>query len=450
MSDSIAIAQSDADVAADRRRRIKAIVGSSSGNLVEWYDFYCYAFFALYFAPAFFPSGDSTSQLLQTAGIFAVGFFMRPIGGWLFGRIADRVGRRTSMIISVLVMCGGSLMIGILPTHATVGTAAPVLLLLARMIQGLSVGGEYGTSATYMSEVAIKGQRGFFASFQYVTLIGGQLLASLVLVCLQAVMTGEQLTAFGWRIPFFIGAGLAIVALYLRRSLAETKEGGDTETAGTFGELFKHWRAFCVVLAYTAGGSLSFYTFTTYMQKYLVNTAGMPKTTAAQVMTWVLLVYMLIQPIFGALSDRIGRKANMILYSGIGTLMTVPLMSFLGGNKDPWLAFAMITLGLAVISFYTGISGIVKAELFPTNVRALGVGLAYALANATFGGTAEFMALWFKDAGIESTFFWYVTVMLAIAFVASLIMPNPRVHGYLDGAGTVEEALGKKPVLARA
>jgi MHS family alpha-ketoglutarate permease-like MFS transporter len=450
MSDSIAIAPSEADAAADRRRRIRAIVGSSSGNLVEWYDFYCYAFFALYFAPAFFPSGDSTSQLLQTAGIFAVGFFMRPIGGWLFGRIADRVGRRTSMIISVLVMCGGSLMIGILPTHATVGTAAPVLLLIARMIQGLSVGGEYGTSATYMSEVAIKGQRGFFASFQYVTLIGGQLLASLVLVCLQAVMTGEQLTAFGWRIPFFIGAGLAIVALYLRRSLAETKEGGDTETAGTFGELFKHWRAFCVVLAYTAGGSLSFYTFTTYMQKYLVNTAGMPKTTAAQVMTWVLLVYMLIQPIFGALSDRIGRKANMILYSGIGTLMTVPLMSFLGGNKDPWLAFAMITLGLAVISFYTGISGIVKAELFPTNVRALGVGLAYALANATFGGTAEFMALWFKDAGIESTFFWYVTVMLAIAFVASLIMPNPRVHGYLDGAGTVEEALGKKPVLARA
>lgn len=450
MSDSIAIAPGDADVAADRRRRIKAIVGSSSGNLVEWYDFYCYAFFALYFAPAFFPHGDATSQLLQTAGIFAVGFFMRPIGGWLFGRIADRVGRRTSMIISVLLMCGGSLLIGILPTHATVGTAAPVLLLIARMIQGLSVGGEYGTSATYMSEVAIKGHRGFFASFQYVTLIGGQLLASLVLVFLQAVMTGEQLTAFGWRIPFFIGAVLAIVALYLRRSLAETKEGGDTETAGTFGELFKHWRAFCVVLAYTAGGSLSFYTFTTYMQKYLVNTAGMPKTTASQVMTWVLLVYMLIQPIFGALSDRIGRKANMILYSGIGTLMTVPLMSFLGDNKDPYLAFAMITLGLAVISFYTGISGIVKAELFPSNVRALGVGLAYALANATFGGTAEFAALWFKDAGIESTFFWYVTVMLAIAFVASLIMPNPRVHGYLDGAGTVEEALGKKPALARA
>ncbi len=430
--------------AADRRRRIMAIVGSSSGNLVEWYDFYCYAFFALYFAPAFFPKGDSTSQLLQTAGIFAVGFFMRPVGGWLFGRIGDRVGRRTSMVISVLMMCFGSLLIGILPTYDTVGTLAPVLLLLARMLQGLSVGGEYGTSATYMSEVAIKGRRGFFASFQYVTLIGGQLLASLVLVGLQAVMTSAELTAYGWRIPFFIGAGLAVVALYLRRSLAETKEAGDKENAGTFSELFKHWRAFCVVLAYTAGGSLSFYTFTTYMQKYLVNTAGMPKTSASQVMTWVLLVYMLIQPIFGALSDKIGRKANMILYSGLGMLMVVPIMSFLHTNKDPYLAFAMITLGLSVISFYTGISGIVKAELFPTNVRALGVGLSYALANAMFGGTAEYVALWFKDAGIETTFFWYVTIMLAIAFIASLIMPNPKVHGYLDGAGTVEEALGKK------
>src|SRR6201988_5396458 len=444
MSSTIAISPVADDVAADRRRRIFAIVGSSSGNLVEWYDFYCYAFFALYFAPAFFPQGDATSQLLQTAGIFAVGFFMRPIGGWLFGRIADRVGRRTSMIISVLMMCAGSLFIGILPTHATVGTAAPVLLLLARMIQGLSVGGEYGTSATYMSEVAIKGRRGFFASFQYVTLIGGQLLASLVLVCLQAVMTSEQLTAWGWRIPFFIGAALAIVALYLRRSLAETKESGHEKEAGTFGELAKYWRAFCVVLAFTAGGSLSFYTFTTYMQKYLVNTAGMPKTSASPVMTWLLLVYMLIQPIFGALSDKIGRKTNMIIYSGIGMVMTVSLMFFRVGNKAPYLAFALIPIALAVISFYTGISGIVKPEPFPSDIRAPGVGLSYALANATFGGTAKFVALWFKDVGMETTFFWYVTVMLAIAFVASLIMPSPKVHGYLDGAGTVEEALGKK------
>ncbi|GJE57169.1 MFS family transporter [Methylobacterium thuringiense] len=452
MTDALAIAPAAPDDPADRRRRILAIVGSSSGNLVEWYDFYCYAFFALYFAPVFFPSGDSTSQLLQTAGIFAVGFFMRPVGGWLFGRIADRLGRKTSMMISVLMMCAGSLLIAVLPTYETVGTLAPVFLLLARMIQGLSVGGEYGTSATYMSEVATKGQRGFYASFQYVTLIGGQLLASLVLVTLQTVMTKEQLQGGGWRIPFVIGALAAVVALFLRRSLAETatKDNLDSKDSGTIAALFKHWRAFCVVLAYTAGGSLSFYTFTTYMQKYLVNTAHMPTVLASRTMTVALFTYMIIQPFFGWLSDRIGRKTNMLLFSGLTMLLVVPLMTAIGGTTDPVVAFGLIMTGMIAISFYTGISGIVKAELFPTHVRALGVGLSYAIANSLFGGTAEYVALWFKNEGMESTFPWYVAFMLAISFAASLIMPNPKRHGYLDGDGTVEEALTRKTRLVAA
>ena len=440
------------DDGADRRRRIMAIVGSSSGNLVEWYDFYCYAFFALYFAPVFFPEGDSTGQLLKSAAVFAVGFFMRPIGGWLFGRIADRLGRKTSLMISVLMMCSGSLAIAVLPTYATVGTLAPVLLVLARMVQGLSVGGEYGTSATYMSEVAAKGQRGFYASFQYVTLIGGQLLASLVLVVLQGLLTAEQLTAWGWRIPFVIGALAAVVALFLRRSLTETMsdENKDSKESGTLAGLLKHWRAFAVVFAYTAGGSLAFYTLTTYMQKYIVNTAHMDKVVASQVTTAALFVYMVIQPLFGWLSDRIGRKTSMILFSGLGMVMIVPLMLAIGATTDPVLSFGLIMIGLVVISFYTGISGIVKAELFPTQVRALGVGLSYAVANSVFGGTAEAVALWLKRAGAESSFFWYVAVMLAVAFVASLLMPNPKRHGYLDGDGTVEEALGRKahPALA--
>ncbi|MCP1557477.1 UNVERIFIED_ORG: MHS family alpha-ketoglutarate permease-like MFS transporter [Methylobacterium sp. SuP10 SLI 274] len=440
------------DEAADRRRRIMAIVGSSSGNLVEWYDFYCYAFFALYFAPVFFPEGDDTGQLLKSAAVFAVGFFMRPIGGWLFGRIADRLGRKTSLMISVLMMCGGSLAIALLPTYATVGHLAPVLLVIARMVQGLSVGGEYGTSATYMSEVATKGQRGFFASFQYVTLIGGQLLASLVLVVLQSVLTAEQLTAWGWRIPFVIGALAAVVALFLRRSLSETMraENKDSKEAGTLSGLLKHWRAFAVVLAYTAGGSLSFYTLTTYMPKYLFNTAHIDKVTASQITTVALFAYMAIQPFFGWLSDRIGRKTNMLLFSGLGMVMIVPLMTAIGTTTDPVLSFGLIMTGLVVISFYTGISGIVKAELFPTQVRALGVGLSYAVANSLFGGTAEAVALWLKHVGAETSFFWYVAVMLAISFIASLVMPNPKRHGYLDGDGTVEEALGRKtsPVLA--
>ncbi|MFF8800018.1 MULTISPECIES: MFS family transporter [unclassified Methylobacterium] len=436
----------DQDDAADRRRRIMAIVGSSSGNLVEWYDFYCYAFFALYFAPVFFPTGDATSQLLQSAAVFAVGFFMRPIGGWLFGRIADRLGRKTSLMISVLMMCAGSLAIAVLPTHATVGGLAPVLLVLARMVQGLSVGGEYGTSATYMSEVAAKGQRGFYASFQYVTLIGGQLLASLVLVVLQSLLTEAQLTAWGWRIPFVIGALAAVVALFLRRSLQETTSAADRNDAesGTLAALLRHWRAFAVVLAYTAGGSLAFYTLTTYMPKYLFNTAHLDKVTASRITTVALLVYMLMQPFFGWMSDRIGRKTSMLLFSGLGMVAIVPLMTAIGATTDPVLSFALVMVGLTIISFYTGISGIVKAELFPTQVRALGVGLSYAIANSLFGGTAEYVALQLKDWGMESTFFWYVAVILGVSFIASLVMPNPKRHGYLDGDGTVEEALGRK------
>lgn len=419
---------------ADARRRIFAIFGSSSGNLVEWYDFYAYAFTALYFAPAFFPKGDRTTQLLQTAAVFAIGFLMRPIGGYVFGFVADKFGRKTSMMISVLMMCFGSLAIALLPTYQSIGAAAPMLLLVCRMLQGLSVGGEYGTSATYMSEVAIPGHRGFFASFQYVTLIGGQLLASLVILIVQQMLSDADLRAWGWRVPFAIGAVCALVALLLRASLHETSSAATraSKEAGSLSELFgKHSRAFLIVLGYTAGGSLIFYTYTTYMQKYLVNTAHMNDRTVNVVMTAVLFTYMIMQPLFGAFADRVGRKPAMVLFGALATLSTVPLMYLIGGVTSPYAAYGLIVLALAIVSFYTSISGLVKAEMFPSEVRALGVGLAYAIANAAFGGSAEYVALWFKDAGIESSFYWYVTAMCAIAFVAALIMPDSRSHGYL-------------------
>src|SRR3954466_12658522 len=332
------------DSTAQKLSRIKAIVAASSGNLVEWFDFYAYAFTSIYFASAFFPSGDQTSQLLATAGIFAVGFFMRPLGGWLFGWIADAHGRKNSMVLSVLLMCAGSLMIGILPTYQTIGAAAPALLLFARMAQGLSVGGEYGTAATYMSEVAGKGNRGFYSSFQYVTLIGGQLLALLVLVVIQAFLSVDEIKAWGWRIPFFIGAITAVVAMYLRRSLQETASAEEmhSKEAGSLSGLLAHKRAVLLVLAFTMGGSLYFYTFTTYMQKYLVNTAHMDAKIVSWVMTAVLVFYMLLQPVFGALSDRIGRKTNMILFSGLAALGTVPLLGALGRVSDPYAAFALV------------------------------------------------------------------------------------------------------------
>ncbi|ARD59589.1 alpha-ketoglutarate transporter [Kosakonia radicincitans DSM 16656] len=408
----------------DTRRRVWAIIGASSGNLVEWFDFYVYSFCSLYFAHIFFPAGNTTTQLLQTAGVFAAGFLMRPIGGWLFGRIADRRGRKTSMLISVCMMCFGSLVIACLPGYDAIGTWAPALLLIARLFQGLSVGGEYGTSATYMSEVAVEGRKGFYASFQYVTLIGGQLLALLVVVILQQILDDAELRAWGWRIPFAIGAVLAIVALWLRRQLDETsqQEVRDLKEAGSMKGLWRNRKAFLMVLGFTAGGSLAFYTFTTYMQKYLVNTAGMHANVASIIMTVALFVFMLIQPIIGALSDKIGRRTSMLLFGGLSTVCTVPILSALHSVTSPYAAFALVMLALVIVSFYTSISGILKAEMFPAQVRALGVGLSYAVANALFGGSAEYVALSLKSFGVETAFFWYVTVLGALAFLVSLML----------------------------
>ena len=405
------------------KKRIWAIVGASSGNLVEWFDFYVYSFFSLYFAHIFFPAGDSTTQLLQTAGVFAAGFLMRPVGGWLFGYIADKHGRKTSMLISVCMMCFGSLVIACLPGYASIGIAAPTILLLARMFQGLSVGGEYGTSATYMSEVALEGRKGFYASFQYVTLIGGQLLAVLTVVLLQQILSDEALHSWGWRIPFFLGAILAIVALWLRHSLNETADKSSREhrNAGSLSGLLRnHPRAFLMVLGFTAGGSLSFYTFTTYMQKYLVNSAGMDAKTASGLMTGALFIFMLMQPLIGALSDKIGRRGSMLIFGAGAALCTVPILTLLQNVNSLWLTFPLILLALLITSFYTAISGILKAEMFPPEVRALGVGLSYAVANAIFGGSAEYVALLMKKQGIETSFFWYVSAMGALAFLVAL------------------------------
>ena len=266
---------------ADVQRRIKAIFIGSIGNLVEWYDFYAYSAFALYFAPAFFPGNDPVVQQLNAAVLFAVGFLMRPIGGWLFGHIADHHGRRKALMLSVRLMCFGSLMIAVTPTYATIGIAAPVILALARIIQGLSLGGEYGASATYLSEVADQKHRGFYSSFQYVTLIGGQLCAIIVLLLLQKVfLTPEQLRAWGWRIPFVIGALLAIVAAVMRRNLHETEA---FVAAKKVVEADRLARATCcnyprevlLVVGLTAGGTAAFYTYTTYMQKFLKLSVGL-------------------------------------------------------------------------------------------------------------------------------------------------------------------------------
>jgi MHS family alpha-ketoglutarate permease-like MFS transporter len=411
-------------------KRLKSIVGGSAGNLVEWYDWYAYSSLSLVFAATFFPKGDLTAQLLGTAAIFAVGFLMRPIGAYVMGRYADTHGRKAGLALSVGLMCLGSLMIAVVPGHATIGVAAPIILVIARMLQGLSVGGEYGASATYLSEMATRERRGFWSSFQYVTLIGGQLTALAVTMLLQAVLSKSDMAAWGWRIAFAFGAVLALGVYILRRRLAETasfeNQAKDRPKSGFLALWRAHPREFILVAIITAGGSLSFYAYTTYLQKFLVNTSGFDVQTATQIMTAALIVFMLSQPLCGMLADRFGRKPMLLLFGFGGMIVSVPVFSALAVATDPVLAFGIILIPLLLLSAYTSISALVKAELFPAHIRALGVALPYAIGNAAFGGTAEYVALWFKSEGIEAGFYWYVTVIIGAATIAFLMLPETK------------------------
>ena len=413
--------------------RLKSIVGGSVGNLVEWYDWYVYSAFSLYFAKVFFPPASQTAQLLNAAAVFAVGFLMRPVGGWLMGRYADRHGRRAALSISVLLMCFGSLMIAVTPSYARIGVVAPVLLVLARLLQGLSVGGEYGASATYLSEMAGQRLRGFYSSFQYVTLISGQLIALVVLLVLQRQFGTAMLEDWGWRIPFAIGAALAVAALWLRRGIDETPSfravsasGSVTSNQARVRELLRYPRQIATVVGLTAGGTVAFYTFTTYAQKFLVNSAGWSKADASRISALTLLVFMLIQPVVGYISDRVGRRPVLITFGVLGTLGTVPVMTALAASRDERTTFLLLMSALVAVSGYTAINAVVKAELFPTEIRALGVALPYAVTVAVFGGTAEYIALWAKSAGHEAWYFWYVTVCVALSLVVYAMMPETQ------------------------
>jgi MHS family alpha-ketoglutarate permease-like MFS transporter len=413
--------------AQDTRRRLTAIFGGSIGNLIEWYDWYVYSTFSLYFARAFFPDGDQTAQLLNTAAVYAAGFLIRPIGSWLLGRYADRYGRKAALQFSIMLMCTGSLVIAVTPTHATIGNWAAFWLVFARILQGFSLGGEYGTSATYLSEVATPGRRGFYSSFQYVTLTSGQLIATAILALLQfLLLTPHQLEEWGWRVPFVIGALGAICGLYLRRNLVETeaflKSKSKSREAGGVRFMMKHPREVLIVAGMTVGGTVAFYTYTAYMQQFLVNTVGLTKAQSTLISASTLFFVVLLQPVIGALSDRIGRRPILLTFGVLGTFGNVPLLMAISAAHDPVVAGLLVMLALVVISCYTALGAIVKAELFPAEIRSLGVGLPSAVAISIFGGTVSYVALWFKQIGHEPWFYWYVSGCVAISLVVFLSM----------------------------
>jgi MHS family alpha-ketoglutarate permease-like MFS transporter len=427
VSDSDLHIPSQTPVTTSRRKAVHSIIGGSIGNLIEWFDFQIYTTFAIYFAGSFFPRENRTVQLLGTAGIFALGFILRPVGSWLIGLYADRYGRRAGLILSVTLMCLGSLGIALCPTYSTIGLAAPLVLLLARLVQGFSLGGEYGASSVYLSEIAPAGRRGFYSSFHYVTLIAGQLLATAVQVILQEfVFTHAQLVDWGWRVPFFIGAALALVAYWVRRGIDETpdfeKLTEKQKRSGGFAEMLREPRAVALVFGLTVGGTLAFFTYTVYMHAYLVNTVGLSARLSGDVSLATLAIFMLIQPLFGALSDKIGRKALLLAFGVGGTFFSYPLLSGLDHTHSPYVAIAILSLALLIVTGYTSVCSVVKAELFPAHLRTLGVGVPYSIATALFGGTAAYFGLWFKSIGHESGFYIYVSCCIACTMISALFL----------------------------
>ncbi|MDT5108028.1 MAG: transporter, family, alpha-ketoglutarate permease [Mycobacterium sp.] len=412
------------------------VIRGSLGNLIEWYDWYVYAAFSIYFASVFFPSANPTAQLLNTAGIFAVGFLIRPLGGWLLGWYADRSGRRAALTLSVTVMGAGSLGIAVLPGYGQIGALAPILLVAARLLQGLSLGGEYGTSATYLSEVATPHRRGFYSSFQYVTLTSGQLLALGVQIVLQQVLTPVQMHDWGWRIAFVIGAVAAVTVMWLRRTMDESENfklaSKEDSERGSLRVLLTYPRECLTVVGLTLGGTVAFYTFTTYMQKFMINTTGLPKEQVTWINFVALILFVGLQPMVGALSDRVGRRPILIAFGVGATLCTVPLLTAVSRADSALSAFGLMLIGLVIVSGYTSINAVVKAELFPARVRALGVGLPYALTVAIFGGTTEYVALGLKNIGHESWFFFYVAGAALISLLVYVFMGESSRRSHLE------------------
>lgn len=424
------------------RRSISNTLKGSAGNLVEWYDVYVYSVFALYFESQFFSAADKNSTMYVWA-IFAATFLMRPIGAWYFGRFADRFGRRRALTVSVSVMAGCSFLIAITPTASQIGIWAAIILLLARLLQGFATGGEYGTSATYMSEAAIPGRRGFLSSFHYVTLVGGHVLAQLTLLAMLSFWDKPEISAWGWRIAFGIGGIAALVVFWLRRSMDESLQESSIEAAkegrakasGSMYELFVHqWRPLLLCFLITAGGTVAFYTYSVNGPKMIQSAfAGNDVMTGTLINLGVLTFLMVLQPLGGWLSDIVGRKSLLVFFGIGGVLYTWYMVTALPKQHDALMAFVILAVGFVILTGYTSINAVVKAELFPTHVRALGVGFGYALANSLFGGTAPLLYQAALKTDHVNTFALYVTAVIAVSLVVYVFFLKNKGPNWLDG-----------------
>ncbi|MEU2723116.1 MFS transporter [Streptomyces smyrnaeus] len=408
------------------RRSGRQLLAASVGNGVEWYDWFAYSFLAVYIADEIFPKGADNSlvPLLSTFAVFAVGFFMRPVGGLLLGAVADRAGRRSALTLTILLMGGSSLLVAVTPSYAAAGAFGPVVLVIARLVQGLSVGGEFAASTTFLVESAGPGRRGLFSSFQYVSTTAGQLAASGVAALFVSTLDDSQMHQWGWRAPFVIGALLSLAGFWVRRGAQETRSdkhaGGPRP--GLFDALRSHPRESLLIVGITAGGTIAYYVWTSYLPTYAQVNAGLDKGDALVAGTISLVFFMLLQPLGGLLSDRVGRKPLLLTFAIGFAVVCVPLLHAVG---DSLVSLLLVQCaGMVLLTGYTAIAAAVNAEVFPARVRAAGIGFPYSLAVALFGGTAPYVGTLFEELEMPDAFPWYVTALCLLSALVYLRLPE--------------------------
>lgn len=432
-----ASALNGAELPQTAREKRKIILGVGVGNALEWYDWTAYSIFAAYFAGQFFHAADPVTALLGTLAIFGAGFLMRPLGGLFFGWFADRFGRRQAMSISMLITAGGSLLIGISPTYATVGAVAAVFLLLGRMLQGLGHGGEVVSSFTYVTEMAPQKSRGLWSSSVFVFVTVGVIAATLLGAVLSSTLGTDAVREWAWRIPFILGGVLGIYALYLRRRLDETPmfqakvQQAEANKAQTprrrmFHDIWEHRRACLRIVGLAAGGTVMFYVWSIMAPAFAMGPLGMEPTQVLWVSTGANVFFIACLIFWGWLSDRIGRKFNWYFFAIGAMVLIIPLTIVLNGGSEIWRLAVYMGVGMILISAPTAIMPAYFPEQFPTRVRAVGMGLPYSVAGALAGGTAPYLQAWLYAEGSPRIFDIYLIVLCALVLIAAALSPETR------------------------
>ncbi|HEV7468225.1 MAG: major facilitator transporter [Pseudonocardia sp.] len=412
------------------RLPVRTLVAASIGNAIEWYDWTIYATFSIYFATQIFPAGNEALALLSTFATYALAFFFRPLGGYLLGRFADLRGRRTAMFVTILLMAGGSLVIAILPTFGMVGWLAPILLVLARIAQGMSLGGEVSNASAYLGEVAPPAMRGRYSSFFYISTGTAVLLASLLGALLTGVLDHGQLASWGWRIPFLVGGLLGFFGMWLRRTIPETEQFEENKRKAQelknplLTTLREHPKAVAQLVGFTLLSTLCYYTFFSALTPFAVKSRGADAGEVFLALSIATALFVLLQYPMGLLSDRIGRKPQLLVWSAATAVLIVPLSSLIGPGFGNLLV--VFGVGLALYTAMTSIAPAIMSELFPTELRGLGIGAWYNLTVAVFGGTAPLVIQALSEAGASQAFFWYVAGGAVIAFLTILTLPETK------------------------